>query len=328
MADVTRAWVLTDGKAGDETQCLGVAQAMGLEPAIRRIKPQALFAALMPHGPIDPREAPGRPASPIAPPYPDIVIASGRRAVPYLRAIKSASRGATFCVLLKDPRTRRHGADLIWVPQHDGLRGPDVITTLTSPHKIKAERLAQARLAPDPRLAGLPAPRVAVLLGGDSRHYRFTTPDIARLTADLSNLASSGASLMITASRRTPAALREAAAHIVASQGGFLWDGSGDNPYIAMLALADAIVVSADSVNMVGEAAATGRPILLFRPSGGHERIEAFLTGLADHGAVHPFGGRLEGEPYPPLNATPVIAEAIATRFHAHLAARVAAALT
>ena len=77
-------------------------------------------------------------------------------------------------------------------------------------------------------------------------------------------------------------------------RGGFFWDGSGDNPYVPLLALADFIVVTADSANMVGEAAATGAPILVFEPSGGHPKLRAFVAGLRAHGAVHPFRGALK----------------------------------
>src|SRR5687767_6923105 len=156
----------------------------------------------MPWGPLDPREAATRPGSPIAPPFPDLLVATGRRAVAYVRAVKTASGRRTFTVILKDPRTGPSSADLIWVPEHDRLRGPNVLATLTSPHRVSAARLAGARARPDPRLAGLPKPRVAVLAGGDSRHHRFTADDVARFTDDLRRLAGTGASLMITASRR------------------------------------------------------------------------------------------------------------------------------
>ena len=84
---------------------------------------------------------------------------------------------------------------------------------------------------------------------------------------------------MATASRRTPPPLREALVALddgatAASSG----TGRGENPYLALLALADAIVVTADSANMVGEAAATGAPILVFEPSGGHPKLAAFLA--------------------------------------------------
>lgn len=308
MPDLT-AWVLTDGKAGDEQQCLGVTEALGVEAGIRRAAPRAPFAWAMPWGPVDPREAPGR--GPLAPPYPDLVVASGRRAVPYLRALKRATAGRTYTVFLKDPRTGTGAADLIWVPAHDRLRGENVLVTLTPPHRLHPERLEAARQNPDPRLAPLPRPRVAVLVGGPSRHHRFTDEDVARLGRDLAALAASGASLMGTLSRRSEGALRLEAERRFAEARGFLWDGTGENPYVSLLALADAVVVTADSYNMVGEAAATGAPVLVFEPSGGHPKLDRFVEGLRAQGVVHPFRGRFEGDRYEPLNSTRRIAEAV-----------------
>jgi hypothetical protein len=193
-----------------------------------------------------------------------------------------------------------------------------VLTTATSPHRIRAELLASARERPDPRLAALPAPRAAVLCGGDSRHHRFTEADIARFAGDLATLAQSGVSLMMTASRRTPPPLKSALLDLARRHGGFLWDGTGENPYVALLALADAVVVTADSFNMVGEAAATGSPILVFEPSGGHIKLRRFLAGLKEQGIIHDFHGRLEGQRYPPVDATPIIAAAVAEGFDRH----------
>ncbi|MBS7737703.1 MAG: mitochondrial fission ELM1 family protein [Chelatococcus sp.] len=311
----TTSWVVTDGKIGDEGQCLAVAEALGLTPSVRRIAPRAPFSWAMPYGPIDPREAPSRSGSPVAPPFPDILIASGRRAIAYVRHVKRASRGRTFTVILKDPRTGTGAADLIWVPAHDRLRGPNVIATLTSPHRITAERLIAARTAPPPFLAELPKPRAAVVVGGDSRHHSFTAEDIARFAGLLGDLAASDVSLMVTLSRRTSPALANAVSEVVARARGYIWDGQGENPYIALLALADSVVVTADSANMVAEAAVTGVPILVYEPSGGHRKIKALLEGLTSAGAVRPFTGRLEVGAYLPLNSTVTIADAIAAAF-------------
>lgn len=315
------AWVLTDGKAGDESQCLGVVEALGLKAELRRVSPRAPFVWAMPYGPIDPREAPGRPQSPIAPPFPDLAVGSGRRAIAYLRHIKQASGGRTFTAILKDPRIGAGAADLIWVPEHDALRGENVVVTLTSPHRLSRERLEAARQNPPATIAALAKPRVALLIGGDSRHHRFTAADIARFAASLDRLAGTGAALMGTLSRRTPPALAKAVEAIFRRNGGFLWDGTGDNPYAALLANADAVVVTADSTNMVGEATAAGVPVLLFEPTGGHPKMQRFIERLRTLKIVHNFNGALEGERYEPLDATPVVAAAIAKAYLAHRSA-------
>ncbi|MFJ5368872.1 mitochondrial fission ELM1 family protein [Bosea sp. CER48] len=304
-------WVLTDGKAGDEFQCLGVAERLSPAPEIRRVKPRGPWSWLMPRGPIDPREAPDRPGSPLAPPFPDIAIASGRRAVAYLRTLRRLSNGATYTVFLKDPRTGPGTADLIWVSRHDRLRGDNVLVTTTSPHRLTPQKLAEARANPPAPIAGLSGPRIAVLAGGDSRHHRFSPADIERFAGKLEELARSGAALMGSPSRRTSPALADAISAVFARHGGWWWNGSGENPYLALLANADAIVATADSTNMIGEATASGAPILVFEPQGGHPKITALIEALEREGVVHRFCGRLEGEGYEPIDSTPVIADAI-----------------
>lgn len=287
----------------------------------RVVAPRAPFVWLMPHSwrlqliGIDPHEAPGRAGGPLAGQLPDLVIASGRRAAPYLPAIKRASEGKTFTVFLKDPRTSAAIADFIWVPGHDRLRGPNVMATLTSPHRFTPEMLAELRAIPPAPIAALPSPRVAVLLGGNSKDFTFTDFDIARFCEALAHLATSGAGLMATASRRTPPALAAECRRIVEAAGGWFWDGTGENPYPALLANADHLVVTAESVNMMGEAVATGRPVSFFRPSGGSRKIDQFLRGLDTAGAIRPFSGALESFTYPSMDATPAIADEIARRY-------------
>ncbi len=309
-------WVLSDGKAGDEAQCLGVTERLQLKAEIRHVKPRAPYVWIMPWGPIDPAEAPHRPGSPIAPPWPDIVIASGRRTVAYLRTIRKVSHGRVMTVYLKDPSTGADAAETIWVPQHDKLRGPNVLATLTSPHRISPERLEAARqvtpawLRPDRTMIG-------VILGGDSQHHRFTHQNIQQLADALAALAAAGAYLIVTPSRRTPPRLAEAIRALCAHSGGFWWDGSGENPYLTILAHADHLVVTADSVNMLGEAAATGKPIHLFTPSGGHTKISSFVSGLERQGAVRPLAAPLETWSYDAIDATPAIACAVAQAYAA-----------
>ena len=310
-----RCWVLTDGKVGDEANCLGVTERLGLQAELRHVAPGPLHALLMPWGPTPPRDRPSRPGSPIAAPFPDLVVASGRRAVAYLRAVRAAAQGRVFTAFMKDPKVGVGAADFIWLPAHDALRGPNVLATLTSPHRVSPERLAAARAAPAPALAALAAPRLAVILGGGSRHFPFGAQDAARLAAALEKFAESGWSLMGCPSRRTSPALTDAVAGVVEARGGWFWRGDAPNPYIDMLAAADRIIVTADSVNMVGEAASTGRPVNVFEPAGRSAKIDRFLAGLMHHGAVRPLGDDLAGWTYEPLDSTPEIAIALARRY-------------
>lgn len=307
--------ILSDGRAGHVAQALGVAEALGVAPDLRRVSPRAFYACLAPFGPIDPSEAAGQPGSPVGGPFPDIAIAAGRRTLPYLRDLKRASGGRCFTVYINAPANGLGAADLIVAPQHDRLTGPNVFSPLTPANGVTQARLENARAEPDPRIAALPGRRVALLVGGDSRHFKYTPADAAALADAARAILASGASVMATVSRRSPQIVTRALAAALDGADGFLWDGAGDNPYFSILANADAFLVTSDSVSMVGEAAATGAPIHVFAPSGGHAKIGVFLEALRAQGAVRPWTGRLEDWRYAPINSTPKIAQAIATAF-------------
>jgi hypothetical protein len=98
-------WILTDGKAGDVAQCVGVADTLNLPHEMRTVSPKPPYSWWMPFGPFPPADREDQPGSPLAPPFPDIAVASGRRAAAYLRRLKKASNGKTFTVFLKDPRS-------------------------------------------------------------------------------------------------------------------------------------------------------------------------------------------------------------------------------
>ncbi|WP_246731529.1 mitochondrial fission ELM1 family protein [Methylocapsa sp. S129] len=322
LAKGARVLVLSSGKAGHEANSLGVADALGAPYAVRNVAPRALFASLSPYGPVDPRDRPGRAGSVFARPFPHIVIASGRVTVPYIRAIKRAAGDKVFTVFLQDPRYSRANMDLIWAPEHDGLAGRNVISTLTSPHPFSAARLAAARAEPDPRVAILPSPRAAIILGGPSGAHDFAPADVARLTAAAAAIAAAGYSVMATPSRRTPPELVEAVRQGLGAAPAFVWDGTGANPYAQMLAHADAILVTGDSVNMVGEAAATGAPVHVLEPSGGGGgKIARYIDALERIGAVRRFAGRIERFSYEPIDSSLTIAREIARRFAASGAA-------
>ncbi|MEJ1160680.1 mitochondrial fission ELM1 family protein [Prosthecomicrobium sp. N25] len=301
-----KAWVLTDGKAGDVNPALGVVEALGCEVEFRRVAPRPPWVWFLPRGPIDPREAPERAGSPIAPPWPDLVVACGRRAIAYARVVKARAGARTFVLVLRDPRTVRHGADLLWVAAHDRRRGPDVLVTPTGPHRVSAARLAEARRSPPAWLDRLPVPRVAVLLGGG--------PGLEGLAPRLAALAPEAGSFLVTPSRRSDPAVLEAVRRAVAGRPSLVWDGSEPNPYFDFLAHADAIVVTGDSFNMVGEALATGRPVLVHQPTGLSRKLERFLAGLRDAGLIRPFEGRLEDYTYAPVDSTVTVAREVARR--------------
>lgn len=316
MRDLT-IWVVTDGGAGFETQALGIVEAMGARAELKRVSQGAPWRWLAPWGP-------AVETANICPPWPDLVIAAGRQSIPFARYIRSRSKGRCFVAVLQDPRVPPHWFDFVWVPAHDRLRGPNVLTTLLSPHRLTRERLCAEAERIAPQIAHLPHPRIAVLLGGTNAVFRFDEKAALRIGEDLAALAKRcHAGLMVTPSRRTGAQEAEIIRARIKDVPSVMWNGEGENPYFGYLGSADAILVSCDSVNMAGEAVGTGKPVYVIELEGNSAKRDRFFGALYAHGAARPFKGEIESWTYEPLNATNEIAAAIADAYEARRAIRI-----
>ncbi len=313
-------WAIHDGKTGMASQVLGLAEAVGWPFVEKRLSIRAPWRYLVPALWFRPLSAAGPDGDRLEPPWPDLAIACGRNAVAPALATKRASGGRTFWVQIQDPRHARSAADLVVAPSHDPVRGDNVVTTLGAVHRVTRARLAEGARRFAPLFAHLPRPLVAVLIGGDNRVYRLTDERFSALAAALAALARAGTGLAITPSRRTsPAALADLRARLHGLPA-FIWDGAGENPYFGMLGLADALVVTADSVNMVSEAAATGKPVHVVALDGGSRKFARFHRAMEEAGITRPFRGTIETWSYRPPDEAARAAALIRDRLARRLA--------
>ncbi|MGQ0527662.1 MAG: mitochondrial fission ELM1 family protein [Alphaproteobacteria bacterium] len=302
-----RTWVITEGLAGTENQCLGVAEALGVQPEVKRMALRQPWKTLSPYLAFE-QDWSFLPA--LHGPWPDLLLASGRKSIAASRYIKKMSGGKTFIVQIQDPRISAKNFDLVAVPEHDSARGDNVIVTTAAPNRISPEKLGKAK-EKFPQFGQLKSPRIAVLFGGNSKAYTLEKPMVENLIKDLEKL---DAGFMVTASRRTGdeniALLKQA----FAGKNSYFWDGSGENPYFAYLAWADYILVTADSVSMISEAATTGKPVYVLPLAGGATRLLNFVENLKTKGIVRIFAGKLEDWTYEPLRDAAKIAGKIRQR--------------
>ena len=316
-------WVVSDGRAGMENQALGLAEAVQRQTpatiAVKRIRwrkafdklPSALKAGWM----LDPSSDAPAPGPGEA--WPDLWIATGRATLPLSAIVKARSGGRTFVVQTQDPRWKTGVYDLVVAPAHDRLTGPNVLSITGSPHRVTQARLAEGAAAFETALSSLPRPRVAALIGGRSMAFDLTEAHAAELADRIARaVAAAGGSLMLTFSRRTPEAAKQAMTARLANLPGTIWDGTGPNPYFAFLHFADHVLVTEDSANMAAEAASTGKPVHILpmiplKPAGKFARLHA---DLQERGAARPFDGTLDGWTYEPLNETDRAARAVLER--------------
>lgn len=239
-------------------------------------------------------------------PWPDVLISCGRRSAPVSAAVRRAAGGRTFTVHIQNPQAPSHCFDLVVPMKHDGFAGPNVVATQAALHRVTPEMLAAAGAEWQGRLGRL---NIAVMLGGRSRAYRFTREAVDKLANGLAHL---DGGIAITASRRTePAVVDVLKARLPHA---WFWDGTGDNPYLGMLALARHIVVTEDSVSMISEAISTGKPVYIAAMRGGSRRLARFHEALRDGGIVRDFDGNLGEWRYEPVNETPRIADEVRRR--------------
>jgi hypothetical protein len=287
-------WVLHDGKAGMASQAVGLAEATGFAFCEKRLAIRAPWSHLPPRLWPTPLRALDKAGAQLAPPWPDLVIACGRNTAAPALAIQRAARGRTIAAQIQDPEIGHREFDLMVVPEHDRLRGPQVIVTRGAVHRVTPALLAAERHR-FPALAALPRPIVAVLIGGNNKAYRLTLRRLGEIADALARiLRQQGGSVLLTPSRRTGAEglalLRERLGGLSAA----IWDGAGENPYYAYLACADAVLATADSVSMISEAAATGKPVHVIELDGGNAKFDRFHTAMRAAGITRPFAGRIE----------------------------------
>lgn len=314
-----RIWAVTEGHIGMVNQAVGLAEAIGtsFEPKVVRLR--FPWTHIPPNIALPPLEATERGSHRIEPPWPDIVISCGRRSVGVNLAIRKASGGHSFAVHIQHPLIHPRHFDCVVMPEHDLLGKPNrwdnVICSVGAVHRVTKRRLAEGRRAFATRFEHLPHPRVAVLIGGSNRHYRMTPAVMRRVAEHLATLArEEGAGLMVTTSRRTGAENEAVLRGTLAGLPAYVWNGEGENPYFGLLAVADHIVVTGDSVNMVSEACFTGKPVHVIELEGGSRRFQAFHRSMREAGLTRTFNGVLETWSYEPRDETGRIAAEVRRR--------------
>ncbi len=260
----------------------------------------------------------------VAPPWPDLWIAAGRATLPHSRRMRARSHGHTFVVQLQDPGDVS-AYDLVIAPEHDQVSGDNTFSLLGSTNRVTRDRLTAEAGAWRERLAALPQPRIAALIGGRSRTHDLSVERAEALAGQLRlTVEASGGSLLLSLSRRTPEPARQVLAERLKDLPGIIYDGqragpADGNPYFAFLDAADHVLVTEDSVNMAAEGAVTGKPVHVLamdrlRPGG---KFERFHQALRDQGITRPFDGRLDSWTYAPLDETERAAHKVLEVFNA-----------
>jgi uncharacterized protein len=271
-------------KAGDNSQILALAEGLGWPFEIKHLvyRPTELLTNLL--APLTLLGIVRRKSSPLASPWPDLIISAGRRNEPPCRWIRARADKRVRLVHVGRPWASIENFDLVvTTPQYRLPQRPNVLHNTTPLQRVADQRLREAAAHWAPRLAHLPRPYTAVMVGGNAGPYVLDREAATLLGRAASAFASrQGGSLLVSTSARTPKhTLAPLKAAIDCPADVFRWSrDAAENPYLGYLALADSIIVTCESMSMLTEACATRKPVYMFDLHTGPENRRQLLESL------------------------------------------------
>lgn len=296
--DIT-TWIISQPHAGMRHQCLGLAKALGIKATIAPVDPPAWWRAIpvswrLPFaltrisGAGDWAQQKTRQGENHAP---DLIIACGRAAIAPTLALKKKS--GCRAIYIHDPRTLHRHFDLIITARHDRSRqGSNIVVSDGALHDIDDQALQEARRGRTAqRLARLQPPPTALLLGGKSKHGRFTSRHLESWLHVITMMHQHQAmTLLLLPSRRSEEAHTQwLARRLTEAKIAFeiMRPQAQDNPYRAVLAQAERFIVTADSISMLSEACSLGRPVYIAEAPAS-ARLRRFHTFLIENQSALP----------------------------------------
>ena len=261
-------WLIDAYRAGERSQLRALAQGLGWPCEVLQLsyRKHKVITHLLPMASVAGIDRTS--AESLRPPWPDLVISCGVRNEPVCRWIREESGGRTRYIhvgrIWADPSL----FDLvITTPQYRVPSAANVVRNDLTLHQVTPQRLQEGWAQWAPQWLDLPRPFTSVIVGGDSGPFTLGPKAAARLGHEASKLArESGGSLLVSTSSRTSKeaslALQDA---LDAPHYYYPWSPARDaNPYWGMLGAADNFIVSADSIAMLSETCATGKPVSMF----------------------------------------------------------------
>ncbi len=297
-------WVIHDGVAGNRKQAVALAEALGWGFDEKVMQPGLLAKWFAPRLPLFTKQPLGKAFAEAMKNPPKYVIGCGRQAALATRLMKQSG---SFAIQILNPTIPSHHWDVVIAPSHDRLEGSNVISCIGSLHDVNPASL-QAWHSRASALQTLPSPRTAVLIGGSSRMASFNEGLMEVMFSHLEYaLAKQGGSLMICGSRRTPKAFADKIRQRFSDSNFPVWfdDSDGENIYASVVACADRIVLTPDSVNMISEACATNVPVYIAQAERATGRLKVFLDHLLNIGRIKPLSEEMIPFSVSPLNTMP-----------------------
>ena len=243
----------------------------------------------------------------------DLVISCGRKSVIPSIFIKKKNK-KIFTIHIQNPKVRFNNFDLIVAPEHDELKGENIITSKGAIHYITRLEIEKARSYLLDKIQNEKI--VSLILGGPNKYYNFSNEELTNIFGEIkSSFISQGYKAIIIPSMRTPKRIIDLAINEFLTDG-FVVNSVDKQAYLSSLAIANSIVVTCDSTSMISEAATSGKPIFVahMQPKRNNYRFKRFYKLFRELGVIKNLGEKVENWTYDSFNEAERIAAIINSR--------------
>ncbi|MDC0126445.1 mitochondrial fission ELM1 family protein [Candidatus Pelagibacter sp.] len=249
----------------------------------------------------------------------DIVISCGRKSVIPSIYLKKKFKSKIINIHIQEPKVSLGNFDFVVAPEHDGLKGSNVLTSKGAVHYLtngeldENENYLKSRISAEKKI-------VTLVLGGPTRYYDYNNQVIEGIFSKIEqNFLNNNYQLIVIPSMRTPQNIIEKAKSYFDKDQIVILDVD-KKAYLSSLKISDHIVVTCDSTSMISEAAITGKPIYVAQMPAikNNQRFKSFFNLFESLNIIKELNNSVENWTYTKLNETNKIAEQIREKIKQH----------
>ena len=249
----------------------------------------------------------------------DVVISCGRKSVIPSIYLKKKFKSKIINIHIQEPKVSLDNFDFVVAPEHDGLKGSNVLTSKGAVHYLtngeldENENYLKSRISAEKKI-------VTLVLGGPTRYYDYDNQVIEGIFSKIEqNFLNNNYQLIVVPSMRTPQNIIEKAKNYFDKDQIVIPDVD-KKAYLSSLKISDHIVVTCDSTSMISEAAITGKPIYVAQMPAikNNQRFKSFFNLFESLNIIKELNNSVENWTYTKLNETNKIAEQIREKIKQH----------
>ncbi len=245
-----------------------------------------------------------------------VVISCGRKSVIPSIILKKKYKEKIFTIHIQEPKVGLNNFDLIIVPEHDNLRGENVISSKGAIHYITKAEIEKSKPYLTNKITSNKI--VTLILGGPNKYYDFSVEELTKVFNEIkSKFISLEYKVVVVPSMRTPKTIIDLAVKEFVGHG-YVVQNIDRNAYLSSLGLAKNIIVTCDSTSMISEAATSGKPIFIahMKTKKNNYRFKKFFQLFREMGITRNLGEKIEDWNYNYFNEAERIAKIVKEKWN------------